>query len=552
MDSSFPTLEAVSAELMKRQLGVSDRVAIESIQKTRDRAERSLVAFVKDAWHILEPRARYVHSWHIDAIAEHLEAVTAGLVTRLLINVPPGSMKSLLVSVFWPAWEWGPKGLTSFRYISTSFAESAVIRDTRKMRVLIESEWYQRHWPHVALIRHGELSFENSLTGTRDGVAFGSLTSKRGDRLIIDDPHSVEKAESANERERSTRRFREGAVNRLNDQVKSAIVVIMQRLHEADISGVIQEYMPDYVQLCLPMEYEETRHCDTVIGFSDPRTKDGELLAPERFPRDAVEKLKRDMDKWAWSGQYQQRPAPRGGGIFPYNGWEYWRKSVSVLYGRNENQFPDLNYIVGSLDPAFGEKQENDYSGFTIWGCFLNRKQVQQVILMQFWQLRLTLADLVERVIKDCRKMKVDRLLIEGKASGISVIQEIRRMTKDESFAVQQINPGMTDKLARANSLSHLFGQEQANGEFLPGVVWVPCETQRGGQAWPRTWAEPLMAQMSSFPKGKYDDGVDSATQALKYLRDLGLLKKQIEQQMEEISELTHIPPPMQAPLYPI
>ena len=190
---------------------------------------------------MLEPVAQYVHSWHIDAICQHLEAVTYGKINRLLINVPPGSMKSLLVSVFWPAWEWS-QGFSSYRYITTSFAEDATKRDTRKMRTLVTSEWYQSLFPHIRLTRTGETGLENSATGFRESSAFGSLTSKRGDRLIIDDPHSVETAESDNQRNKTTLEFREGALNRLNDQQRSAIIVVMQRLHEFDMSGIILLY----------------------------------------------------------------------------------------------------------------------------------------------------------------------------------------------------------------------------------------------------------------------------------------------------------------------
>lgn len=265
---------------------------------------------------MLEPRQRYVHNWHIDAICAHLEAVTDGRVTRLLINVPPGSMKSLLVSVLWQAWEWGPLGMRSMRFLATAFNDGPVKRDTRKCRDLILSEWFQSLWPEVSLTRTAEMSFANSATGTREGVSFGSLTSQRADRLIIDDPHSTETAESATERQSTTRKFREGATNRLNDQERSAIVVIMQRLHEDDISGVILKLGMGYVHLCLPMEFEDDRRCKTSIGFVDPRRTDGDLLDPDRFPREAVANLKRDMGSYAFAGQYQQRPAPREGGMF--------------------------------------------------------------------------------------------------------------------------------------------------------------------------------------------------------------------------------------------
>src|SRR5690606_1083215 len=210
-------------------------------------------------------------------------------ITRFLANVPPGSSKSLLCSVMWQAWEWGPKALPSMRYLTTAFNDGPVKRDTRKCRDLILSDWYQALWPEVRLTRTGETSFANDATGTREGVAFGSLTSQRGDRLVIDDPHSTETAESPAEREATTRKFREGAQNRLNDQERSAIVVVMQRLHEDDVSGVIKKLGMEYDHLMLPMEFEPERRCHTAIGFSDPRQADGDLLDPVRFPRETVE-----------------------------------------------------------------------------------------------------------------------------------------------------------------------------------------------------------------------------------------------------------------------
>ena len=135
----------------------------------------------------------------------------------------------------------------------------------------------------MALVRSGETSFANSDTGTREGVPFGSITAQRGDRFILDDPHSTAGAESEAERNATTRQFLEGALNRLNDQAKSAIVVIMQRLHEADVSGVILARKMNYMHLCLPMEFEADRRCITSIGFKDPREVDGELADPERF-----------------------------------------------------------------------------------------------------------------------------------------------------------------------------------------------------------------------------------------------------------------------------
>ncbi|WP_210206758.1 phage terminase large subunit [Rhodoplanes serenus] len=312
----LPTLGEIRAERARR-----------AAERERERLSRdgeairarcvTLAGFVREAWPVLEPNTPLIWNWHLDALCQHLEAITWRRMTpRLLANVPPGSSKSLIVAVMWQAWEWGPCALRAMRYLATAFNDGPVKRDTRKCRDLILSEWYQSLWPEVVLTRTGETSFANSGTGTREGVAFGSLTSQRGDRLIIDDPHSTETAESVAERQATTRKFREGALNRLNDQERSAIVVIMQRLHEEDVAGTILKFGMGFVHLCLPMEFEPERRCSTSIGFTDPRAEEGELLDPARFPRATVEQLRRDMGSYAWAGQYQQRPTPREGGLF--------------------------------------------------------------------------------------------------------------------------------------------------------------------------------------------------------------------------------------------
>ncbi|GAA2817164.1 phage terminase large subunit [Aminobacter aminovorans] len=297
-----------------------ERVARDA-ERIRARCQ-TLSGFIREAWHVVEPNSTFVHGWHLDAISDHLEAVTSGQINRLLINVPPGTMKSLLTSVLWPAWEWGPVGRPSLRYLTTSYAEKYVKRDSRRMRDLVQSEWYRALWPEVELVRAGEASFANTKTGNREGVPFASLTGGRGDRVIIDDPHSTETAESEAERTNTSRIFRESVPTRLNDPIRSAIIVIMQRLHEDDVSGQIMKLGLGYEHLMLPMEFEPDRKCFTSIGFEDPRKEDGELLFPERFPREVVERDKVPMGSYAVAGQFQQRPAPRSGGMFQRGDFE--------------------------------------------------------------------------------------------------------------------------------------------------------------------------------------------------------------------------------------
>jgi hypothetical protein len=238
---------------------------------------KSFYNFVKEAWpHIPALAAvKYIEGWHIAFICKHLEAISSGrllrmgLQNRLMANVPPGTMKSLLISVFWPAWEWTQ--YPHYQYITTSYREDYCTRDTSRMRDLVTSEWYQILWGQdrklpdgttvrgVEMVAVGETRISNTAGGWREGVPFGSLTGNRADRVIIDDAHSIDTAESDAQRARTALRFRESVPYRINDPVKSAIVVVMQRLHVNDISGLIEQLKLPYVHIMLPMEFEPDR-----------------------------------------------------------------------------------------------------------------------------------------------------------------------------------------------------------------------------------------------------------------------------------------------------
>lgn len=344
--------------------------------------EESLAGFIRRAWHVIEPGQPYVHGWHIDAISAHLEAITAGEISRLLINVPPGTMKSLATSVFWPAWEWGPKNRPSTRYVAASHAQKLAIRDNLRTRRLVASEWYQSLWgDRVTLTRDQNVKekFENEATGIREAVAAGSITGARGDRVIIDDPLSVEDAGSEAVRNSVNEWFLEAVPTRLNNPDRSAIIVIMQRLHENDISGLIMARDLGYEHLMLPMEFEPERKCVTGIGFSDPRHEDGELLFEARFPRSVVERDKKVMGSYATAGQFQQRPVPREGGMFKRSWFadkfigaapvgtrwvRHWdlaataKSSAARTAGVKLGKAPDGSFIVGHVEMTQSEGNE--------------------------------------------------------------------------------------------------------------------------------------------------------------------------------------------------
>src|SRR6056297_219151 len=344
----------------------------------RELCARSLSEFVRQAWPVLEPGNPYIHGWHVDALCEHLEAVTSGEIKRLLINIPPGTMKSMLTCVFWPAWEWGPKGLANNRFIGASYEESLATRDNRRMRHLVQSEWFQSLWP-VSLIgdQNAKTYFENDKTGWRQSCPVKSMTGKRGDRVLWDDPHSVESSLSDAHRQTALRVFQETLPTRLNHPDRSAIVIIMQRLHERDVAGyILGEGLP-YEHLCLPMEFEPERRCTTSIGFSDPRTKPDELLFPERFPDSVVSEYKGDgdsagMGEYAYAGQMQQRPAPRTGGFFD---WEKLKVT---------NKPPEVERIIRYWDKA-GTEDGGAYTAGVKMGRTKDKRYIVLDVIRGQW-----------------------------------------------------------------------------------------------------------------------------------------------------------------------
>lgn len=507
-------------------------------------AEESLVEFVRQAWHVIEPGQPYVHGWHIDFIAEHLEAITDEIMiddeyyNRLLINIPPGTMKSLITNVFWPAWEWGPRNKPHLRYICAAHkVENLSARDSRRMRQLVTSDWYQKRWgDRVSLSRdqNEKMNFTNNASGFRIATAITSLTGLRGDRVIIDDPHSVDSAMSDTQRQSEIDTFLEAIPTRLNDPIKSAIIVIMQRLHEEDVSGVILDKQLGYDHIMLPMKYDPIRAMPTKLGLEDPREEEGELLFPARFPAEVVARDEAVMGPYATAGQFQQEPQPRGGGVIKRDWWQLWDNDI----------FPPMDYIIASLDTAYTTKQENDPSALTIWGVFsqdvtaqanksqdadgniyfIERSFAQQhpkAIMLHAWQGRYELHELIERVLHSARKFKINKLLIENKAAGISVSQEIRRVYAGADFAVQLMDTGNQDKLARLYSVQHLFSE---------GLVYAPN----------RSWADMVIDQCTTFPKGKHDDLVDTVSQAMRYLRTTGLLQRSQEVQYDVEQDMRH------------
>ena len=445
----------------------------------REACRRSLATFAKRAWPILEPATPLKWGWALDAICQHLEAVTDGKINRLLMNVPPGTMKSLLTSVIWPCWEWGPRGMPEKRFISTAHKQDLAVRDNMKCRRLIQSEWFQGRWP-LALTsdQNAKTKFENDRTGFREAMAFTSMTGARGDRVILDDPLSADDANSHAALLAAERTFLEALPTRINNE-HSAIVVIMQRLHEADTSGLILSRGLPYTHLCLPMRFEPDRRCSTSLGFTDPRTEYGELLFPDRFPEDQVEELEKTLGSYATAGQLQQRPSPRGGGILKDEWWDFYSST------------PDIEYRAIYADTAMKAKEQSDYSVFQCWG----RSSAGKAVLLDQIRGKWEAPELLSRARAFWAKHKADTgmgalrsLRIEDKASGTGLIQTLKR----EGVPVIGIpRAAGQDKVTRAMD---------AAPSIESGQVLLPRDAP---------WLSDLLAEAGAFPNGAHDDQLD-------------------------------------------
>ena len=520
-----------------------------------DRAdcEESLYEFLRQAWKYIDPSV-WRDGWPIEAVAEHLQAVVDGQIRRLIINIPPRMGKSSITSVALPAWTWtqtrlSPTSGPHVAFLHASYANQLSLRDSVKCRRLIESSWYQKMFGHRFKLtgdQNTKSRFSNDKGGERLITSIGAaVTGEGGSIIVVDDPNAANEAFSEATIE-ATKDWWDGTMStRLNDPKTGAYIIIQQRLAEDDLTGhILSKESDQWTHLCLPMRYEPERSYITPIGWKDPRVVPNELMWPERFGEDEVKALERSLGPFASAGQLQQRPEPAGGGVIKRDWWQLWPDST----------FPPMDFIIACLDTAYTMKTENDPSAMTVWGVFSSDTVAQnsrvlgadgrpmyvdrtyadgapKVMLMHAWSERLPFHELLGKVADTCRLLKVDKLLVENKAAGISVSQELRRVYNNEKYAIQLSDPKSMDKLSRLYAVQHIFAD---------GTVYAPD----------RAWADMVITQVGQFPKGKHDDLVDTCSMGLKHLRELGLLSRAPERAAEIESKKIY-PRGQDTPLYP-
>ncbi len=585
-------------------------------EREKEEAEAHLLPFIRLMWPFVEPSRKLIEGWPLEALCLHLEAVSAGQITRLLINIPPGYMKSLICNVFWPAWEWIKK--PSLRYIGASYSQSLTVRDNTRFRQVVTSDVYRKHWgekfgwanqknPNV-------IKIENDKTGWKLATSVGGVgTGERGDRFVIDDGNSIKEAESTAVTASTNQWFREVVPTRLNDARTGVIINIQQRTNELDISGIILDpengMTDDYTHLMIPMEYDPTRHCVTVLArnaageptaiWQDPRGADpevrdaneGALAWPARFPRDTVEREKRTLQEYATAGQFQQMPVPRGGGIFKRDDWREWPPVDWPERASNDKvNYPPLEFVVASLDTALSEKQTADYSALTIWAIWrstgkkriaprvsddgasvmrLDDDRRAKCMLLHGWEKRLKLhgpneerpvelSDVEWNAPRMLSKRQEKWGLVEWtvfhcrKFRVDTLLIESKSNGIDVANELQRLHSGedwgtiLVDPGAY-DKVSRAYSLEHL---WQNGIIYAPLLYKIEDDRWGHPeWCTKIMDQFTIFPRGKHDDLVDSSMHALKYMRDLGLLLRTDEEDRSHAAEFAY--PSRSMPLYP-
>lgn len=445
---------------------------------------QTLPEFIRQAWHVVEPATPYVHGWHLDAISDHLEALSRGGIRNLIINIPPRYMKSLSVCVFWPCWEWTKR--PELRWLFSSYSDRLATRDSLKCRRLIKSPWYQARWGDVfsfAGDQNEKTRFENDKTGYRlaTGVG-GAATGEGGDRLVVDDPIKAKDADSDATRTAANTWWDETMSTRGNDPKTVAKVIIMQRLHEEDLTGHVLTKMRDggehYEHLCLPAEYEPRVYVSG-IGWSDPRTEDGALLWPERFATADVHALKKSLGSYGTSGQLQQRPTPRGGGMIKRAWWKFY-KVLPEHFDR----------VVDSWDMTFKDTKTSDFVAGHKWG-----KIGADVYLITRIHDRMDFPA-AQQAVKNMAVITpiASAKLVEDKANGSAIIASL----KSTIGGLIPVQPDGS-KQARASAVSPFI---ESGNAYLPDPSIAP-------------WIEEVIAECAAFPLAAHDDDVDAMSQAL-------------------------------------
>jgi hypothetical protein len=535
----------VAAADLRRILRAASRARSILVEEEREKLQGSLRAYMNAVWRLIEPKRDFVPGWHIDAILEHLQAAFKGEISELVINIPPRCIKSTLTCVIGPTWVWS--WAPEYRLLTTSYGLNLALRDASRSRKLLNSPWYQETFPNTRLepSQRAKGRYETTAGGWRvAGSTAGIGTGEGGQAILVDDPLKAGDADSEVKRQEVIDWWSETLPTRLDDPKHGTKIVIMQRLHDMDLTGfILAEKSPDVVHLMLPMRFDPARACKT-RWFIDPRTVKGELLWPERFAEKDVNRLETRMSPRAVAAQLDQLPTVAGGAIIKRDWWRIWTVPKA----------PQCHAIFVSFDPAMKEGQEGSRWACTTWGVFRHSTDDRPPLASDGKKLAVTFAEIDKAGVDDWHAILLDAwaehydyptakrrlletvkewtlegvppdyVLVEDKAAGPILIRELNDAGVQ---GVMRYNPGRQSKLQRAHQVSDLWytGRMWALGRRMPGGERSSLIFQ--------AQAEEVIKELALFPNGRHDDLVDSCTQAAGLLRDLGYLR--IDTDIDEV-----------------
>lgn len=512
--------EAIAAELLADPAQLKARILAE---KARRSGARTFAAFVKQAWEYVPSVDPLVWGWHMDAMCSHLEEVAHGRIPKLLINVPPGHAKSVLMSVLWPAWiwTWWPKA----QYIGASYAAELAVRDSVRCRAVIESEWYREmhSGPAGWTLRSDQNAkgyFVNTVGGERFSTGIGG-TGRRSHIIGIDDPLDAVEAHSKAARDNANEWIGQTLSQRFVDPKRPKMAMIMQRLHEEDPSGFVLQGK-DWEHLMLPSEFEPDRRAVTfhyverandngTLGsfreefWRDPRTDDGALLFPERFPKDVLESFKQPNALGAdgYAGQHGQSPTPAGGGMFKKADWRFYKPDGAGAEWNAPRPkgcteiaalpLPKMDREIVSVDAAFKDNPAGSKVAIHVWG----RRGADRFLL--FRQTEHMDYSTTKKNLKTICKMfpRARTKIVEDKANGTAIVNDL------------------------AHDIPGFIAVEPEGGKEARAAVGQPY--QRAGNVYlpdGAPWVDEYVGIFAAFPKGKENDDVDAQSQALRELED--------------------------------
>lgn len=442
-------------------------------------------AFLERSFYELNPETRYFPNWHIEVIAQELEKCRRGEITRLIINVPPRSLKSHCASVAFPAWLLGHN--PAEQIITVSYGQDLADKHALDCRTVMLSRWYQRAFAtRLASSRPAVSDFRTTQNGFRLSVSVGGAAIGRGSEFsIIDDPLKPDEALSETQRKSVNDWYSHTLITRLNNKKTGRIILIMQRLHEDDLVGHVLELGP-WKLLRFPAIAEQDEAYEIVSSVARNRRvnrRAGEALHPEREPLPVLEEIRRTQGEYNFAGQYQQAPAPCGGGMVKS---DWFKTYCSVESPRN------FQLILQSWDTANKPSELSDFSVCTTWGLM-----GPHVYLLNVYRKRVDYPEL-KRAVREQADMFGPRvILIEDKASGTQLLQELVREGVHEA---QSYKPTM-DKVMRLHSVCSTIEN---------GFVYLPDKAP---------WLQEFLHEITTFPNSKHDDQTDSASQALDWAK---------------------------------